>query len=188
MRITFRMLMLTLAVVLFLQVTGYCQERYQPQDPQPNIGQPGAAPDLIEQLHLTPEQRLKIRAIREQTKEMRAAINQRLRESNLALEQALDADNLDEGILEQRMKETATAQVAQIRMRIQTEVSIRRVLNPEQIATLRSLRLQARGMGREPNQNQRPNRPAAEGLRPNQRNGIAPVFPRRNVARPNLRP
>lgn len=177
------------AVFIFLGVACPSQQAYQgAQDPQPSSAQPGRAPDLIEQLRLTPEQRQKIRAIREQSKDMRAAINQRLRDANLALEQALDGDNLDEALIEQRLKEAATAQVASTRMRIQTEVAIRRVLNPEQISTLRSLRLQARGLLREANQNQRPNRQEGDRIRPNQRNGVAPLYQRPNVTRPSGRP
>ena len=69
--------------------------------------QPAAAPepqqggDLIRQLNLTPEQREQIRAIREDKQTERAAVNQRLRESNRALEEALDTDNPDEVVIEQ---------------------------------------------------------------------------------------
>ena len=109
---------------------------------EPQTGQ--QAPDLIEQLRLTPEQREKIRSIREQTKNERMAVNQRLRESNRALEQALDSDNLDESLVEQRIREVNAAQGAQLRMRIQNEVQIRRVLTPDQIATWRLLRQRTR--------------------------------------------
>lgn len=186
MRIHRRRIFQVLTVVLLLAAAVVSQDRYQ--NPQPNEVSPNAATDLIEQLHLTPQQRQKIRAIREQSKEMRSAIRQRLVESNLALEQALDADILDETLIEQRLKEAATAQVASIRMRIQTELSIRRVLNPEQIATLRSLRQQARELKREANQNQRQNPQAVEGLPQKQRNGIAPLIPKRNVTPRTPRP
>ena len=48
----------------------------------------------------------------------------------------------DENVIEQRINELATAQAAQMRMRIHTEMKIRRELSPEQLATLRRLRLQ----------------------------------------------
>src|SRR5678816_1265195 len=113
-------------------------------------------PDLIEQLRLTPEQRQRIRAIREQSKNERMTVNQRLRESNLALEEALDSDNLDENLVEQRIRDVSAAQGAQLRMRIQNEVQIRRVLNPEQIATWRLLRQRNRDALRAlPNQRRR---------------------------------
>ena len=155
------------------------------QDPATDAGaQPNEDP--VTQLRLTPEQRQKIRAIREQNKEARAAINERLRESNRALENALDADNPNEAELEQRLRDVAGAQAASTRMRVMTELSIRRVLTPDQIAVWRNLRQQTA--------NQRalrdnPRRPNADGLRPNQRNGLAPMFPpRRNALPKNPRP
>jgi Spy/CpxP family protein refolding chaperone len=147
------------------------------QEPQPPAP---AATDPVEQLRLMPEQRLRIRAIREETKQERAAINQRLREANIALDHALDADNPDEALLEQRLRDVAAAQAATMRMRILTEVRIRRVLTQEQLATWRTLRLQAKGLMRDQNPG-----PVRQGniLRPNQRNGVAPLFPRRNMTR-----
>ena len=102
------------------------------------------APDPIEQLRLTPEQRQRIRMILEEDKDQRQSINRRVREANVALDQALDADPADETVIDQRLNDLATAQAAQMRMRIHNELKIRRELRPEQIATLRRLRLQAR--------------------------------------------
>jgi Spy/CpxP family protein refolding chaperone len=103
-----------------------------------------ATPDPIEQLRLTPEQRQRIRIILEENKDERQSINRRVREANVALDQALDAEPADEAVIDQRLNNLATAQAAQMRMRIYTELKIRRELRPEQIATLRRLRLQAR--------------------------------------------
>src|SRR4051812_43149565 len=67
---------------------------------------PGGPPrDPITQLRLTPEQRQRIRQIREQNKDLRSTVNDRMRESNIALEQALDADNPNEAEIEQKLKE-----------------------------------------------------------------------------------
>jgi Spy/CpxP family protein refolding chaperone len=152
---------------------------------QDQAGEPGPRPpqDPILQLRLTPEQRQRIRAIREQNKEERAAINQRLRESNLALQQALDVYNPDEAVVEERLRDVAAAQAASMRIRVMTELSIRRVLTPEQHAVWQSLVHQANA-GRS---GDNPRRPAVNGLRPNQRNGLTP-FPRRNAVPRNPRP
>ena len=112
----------------------------------PESQQPG---DLIRQLNLTPEEREQIRAIREDKQAERAAINQQLRESNRALQEALDSDNPDEAVIEQRLREVAAAQAAAMRMRILTELRIRRVLTPEQRTILKSLQQQARELQRE---------------------------------------
>jgi len=122
------------------------------------------AEDPIEQLRLTPEQRQRIRLIVQQNKDERQMANRRLREANVALDQALDMDPINEGLIEQRVNELAAAQAGQLRMRIQTELRIRRELRPEQLATLRRLRLQVRDvMTPQRSLNQRP---ARQTLRP----------------------
>ena len=145
--------MLLLAAVLLITGTGYAQEA------------PAPAPDPIEQLNLTPEQRQRIRMIFEENKTERQQVNRSFREANVALDQALDAEVTDQNLIEQRLNQLAAAQTAQLRMRIQTELKIRRELRPEQLATLRQLRLQARDfMGGQRPRNQRP--PRRNALRP----------------------
>src|SRR5215216_7639868 len=129
-----RTLMLLFTIVLLVAATTATYA----QDPPPT------AVDQIEQLSLTPEQRQKIRMIFEENKVQRQLTNRRVREANIALDQALDAEPIDETLIEQRVNELATAQATQLRMRIQTELKIRRELRPEQLATLRRLRLQVR--------------------------------------------
>ena len=115
----------------------------QAQEPVEPLG----AADPIQQLRLSPEQRQRIRRILAQNKDERQTTNQRLRQARLALDQALDADPVDENLVEQRVNDLAAAQAAQLRMRIQTELQIRRELRPEQLATLRRLRLRANSRG-----------------------------------------
>jgi Spy/CpxP family protein refolding chaperone len=161
------------------------------QSPQ----QPGGAPepqqgafggDPIRQLNLTPEQREQIRSIRENSKAERAAINERLRDANVALDEALNTDSPDESQVEQRLRDVAAAQASAMRMRILTEIRIRRVLTPEQRSVLRSLQRQARELQREqrlanPDERQR-RREERRGLQ-NQRNGLGPLFPRQENQR-----
>ncbi|HZE64084.1 MAG TPA: periplasmic heavy metal sensor [Pyrinomonadaceae bacterium] len=158
----------------------------QQQTPVPEAQQQMPA-DPILQLNLSPEQREKIRTIREQTKAERVAINQRLRETNQALDAALDADNPDEATVEQRMRDVAAAQAASMRMRILTEVKIRRVLTLEQLGILRQLRQQARDERRNrrldnSNGQRRQNIEGTRSLQ-NQRNRVGPLFPRRALQR-----
>ncbi|HEU4477896.1 MAG TPA: Spy/CpxP family protein refolding chaperone, partial [Pyrinomonadaceae bacterium] len=105
--------------------------------------------DPIRDLNLSPEQRERIRAIREETRGERAAINQRLRETNWALEEVLDSDNPSEAVVEKHLRDVAEAQAASLRMRIATEMKVRRVLTPDQLTTLRTLRQNARNLRRE---------------------------------------
>lgn len=152
--------------------------------------QGGFGGDLVRQLNLTPEQREQIRSIRERNKEERAAINERLRVTNRALEETLDSDNPDEAVVDQRVSDVAAAQAAANRMRILTEIRIRRVLTVEQRNILRGLQRQARENRRErllvaPEERQQ--RRAERRSLQNQRNGISPLLPRgQNQRRPRL--
>jgi Spy/CpxP family protein refolding chaperone len=130
-----------------------------------------ATADPIQQLHLSPEQRQQIRRLTAETRDERQNTNRRLREANAALDQALDADQIDENLVEQRINEVAAAQAAQTRLRAQMEMRVRRLLNPEQITTLRRLRLQIRDVLAPQRQNN-PNpqrRPNVDAFRPNPR-------------------
>ena len=110
-----------------------------PPDPSPEAPRrPGGDP--IRELNLTPEQREQIRLIREANREERAAINQRVRESNRALDEALDADSPDQSLIEQRIQAVSAAQADAMRMRIKTEVKIRTVLTNEQRIMLKEMR------------------------------------------------
>lgn len=106
---------------------------------QQNAG--NQAPDLIGILGLTPDQRAKIRAIRERNKEERQLTTERLRNAQQALDEAIYADDASEAVVEERARELAAAQTANMRLRALTELSIRRVLTPEQLNALRALRL-----------------------------------------------
>ena len=174
------------AAILSFIITIACCVMVVAQDPQ-TPQDPPSTTDPIEQLRLTPEQRQKIRAIRESSRQERAVVNRRLRETNIALQLAMDAETIDEALIEERLRDASAAQAAAMRLRIHNELKIRRVLTREQLATLKSLQVQAQQLNRERNQNQRPVR-QGNVLRPNQRNGIAPIFPRRDGVQRNPRP
>ena len=156
---TFRTI--SLAVLVFgLAISVVAQD---PPAPPPS--------DPIQQLNLSPEQRQQIRRLTAETRDERQNTNRRLREANAALDQALDADQIDESLVEQRINEVATAQAAQTRMRAHMEMRVRRLLNSEQIATLRRLRLQIRDVMNPPRPNNpnNPRRPNVDAFRPNPR-------------------
>ena len=153
--------------------------------------QAGTAPepqrggDLIRQLNLTPEQREQIRSIRQGNQAERATVNQRLRETNDALDKALDSDTPDEARVEQCVRDVATAQAAAMRIRILTEIRVRRVLTAEQRTILRSLQRQALETQRErrlANPEERQKLKDERSLQ-NQRNGLGPLNPGRNNQR-----
>jgi Spy/CpxP family protein refolding chaperone len=185
-----QLLTLLIALVFFFTAPALGQTVQQQESAAPDLQQRRLAGDPIQQLNLTPEQREQIRTIRQQNQTERATINERVRETSRALEVVLDSDSPEEAVVEQRMREAAAAQAAAMRMRILTEVRIRRVLTTEQRSLLRTLRQQANQMRR-----QRPLNGPDERLRRRQeqrslqseRNGISPLFPRRD-AQKRVRP
>ncbi|MFN2511050.1 MAG: Spy/CpxP family protein refolding chaperone [Pyrinomonadaceae bacterium] len=163
-----------------------------PQQQQTDSQQRPSGNDPIRELNLSPEQRERIRAIRQQLQGERATINQRLRETNLALEEALDADNPDESLVEQRLRDVAAAQASAMRLRVLSELRIRRVLTPDQVIMLRTLQKNA---GRLRKERQRENMEMRRQERvdrqrglPKQRNGLRPFFPGRIDQQRRARP
>ena len=180
-----QILTLLAVLILFAAVPVTHGQTTQQQPGNPEAQQAGGDP--IRQLNLTPEQREQIRSIREQNKTERAAINERLREANFALQTELDLENPDETVVEQRVRDVATAQAAAMRMRVLTEIRIRRVLTREQRVLLHSLQQQAQEIRRErlltnPEERQRRQEERSRGLQ-NQRNGLRPLLPRRENLR-----
>lgn len=113
---------------------------------------------LRQKLNLTPEQLEQIKAIREQNKEEWRTVRQRIHQAQRALDEAIYADQTDEAVVEARAREVAEAHSAMARMRALMELKIRRVLTPEQLTTLRTLR-QQRAAERERRMQERGNRP-----------------------------
>jgi Spy/CpxP family protein refolding chaperone len=152
--------------------------------------QPAEAPsgDPLGPLNLSPEQQQKLRAINMQNRDERARVNRRLKMAQLALEETLDADSPSQEVVEQRIRELASAQADSIRMRVMTELQIRSVLTPDQLRIWREMRL--RNQTRRQQMNNPDARRDNQRNLPNQRNGIAPLFPnnRRNTIPAKPRP
>src|ERR1044072_2566120 len=159
----FRMVIFLSAAILLFAAPSYAQD-VAPSNPDP-----------IQQLRLTPEQRQRIRIIFAENKNERQMANRRLREANIALEQALDAESIDENLIDQRTNDVGAAHAARTRMRIRMELKIRRELRPEQLAVWRQIRLRLKDFA----DAQRSDPvPAGPNLRPNRRPNANTLRPR----------
>jgi Spy/CpxP family protein refolding chaperone len=141
------------ALLLLLLVFAPARVFAQEEQPPGAQGQTEARPpepggDLLRQLNLSPEQIEKLKAIREGNREQRRLIGQRIRAARIALDRAIYMENADEAVVEQRARELAEAQAAQVRQQALTELGVRRILTPEQLQTFRALRLRAEEMRR----------------------------------------
>lgn len=100
--------------------------------------------DLFRALNLSADQQAQIKAIRRQNREARILAAERLQRAQRELDEAIYADNVNEAIVGARRSELAAAQSESVRIETQGQLNIRRVLTPEQLAALRTLRQQAR--------------------------------------------
>jgi len=159
-----RMLILTFATIA-LMAGVVIQADAQTSDPQnPNVLQqsqmqnPQTQMPNLGELNLTPDQIQKIRAINADLKDQRQAANQRLRQAQRALAEAMESPNQNEALIDQRSREFADAQSATIRLRTLSEYRILQVLTPEQRVKLREMRMrnQALRQERRLENNQRP--------------------------------
>ena len=71
------------------------------------------------------------------------ALTARIRLARREFEEAIYADEVNENLIEERARAVTAAEAARLRLRAETELSIRRVLTPEQWAIFRDLRRRA---------------------------------------------
>jgi len=145
---------------------------------QAQVGQASQVPDFGP-LNLTSDQIQKIRAINADLKDQRQVANQRLRQAQRALAEAIESPNPNEAVIEQRSHEVADAQATTIRLRSLTEARILQVLTPEQRIRLREIRQRNQALRRSGNQQLPVN---GLGRRrdgsPRNPNAVAPLGPR----------
>ena len=141
---------ITLLFILLCAVASVRQTRAQnptatPQteQAQENANQENANAELRNQLNLTPDQVEKIRTILQQNKAERQAARRRVVQAQRTLAQAIYSGTASEAEIAERTHELSEAQAAEVRLRAATELSISRVLTPEQLNKFNRIRQQA---------------------------------------------
>ena len=110
--------------------------------PPPDGPQKPKRPNLLAALGLSPEQQQAVRRINQQRKPLMEAALARLKVANQAVDEAIYADNLDETAFQAKLRELHAAQAEVARLRFTSELEIRKVLTPDQLARFRDLRRQ----------------------------------------------
>lgn len=98
-------------------------------------------PNLLAELDLSPEQIRQIRLLNRERQPLVRAARQRMKDANLALDQAVYADSIDESLIQTRLKEAQMAQAEFTKIRSFTEFAVRKILTPEQLVKFREVRL-----------------------------------------------
>jgi Spy/CpxP family protein refolding chaperone len=99
-------------------------------------------PNLLAELDLSPNQIQQIRRINADKRPLVREAQQKWREANRRLDQAIYADNADETEIQVRLKEAQIAQAELIKTRSATEFAVRQILTPDQLVKFREIRRQ----------------------------------------------
>ena len=167
-RLKFIPLLFLLCGCFFVSVKA--QDETAPDAPTAN--QP-KNPGLLQQLNLSSDQVEQIRVINQQNRPSLRAANLRLKEANRNLDAAIYGDNTDEAAVAAAVKEVHAAHTQAVELRTRTEFTVRKVLNPDQLAKFREIRRQSlmlkNGLPRQRNNQpiNNPNRPRINRLRNN---------------------
>jgi Spy/CpxP family protein refolding chaperone len=128
---------------------------------------------FLKEIGLTPDQIRQIRRLNMDRKATMQAAQQRMREANRLLDEAIYSDQLNESDVQLRMKDAQAAQAEVFRLRSTNELAIRRILTSEQLVRFREMRQQFEAS----REQQRTQRKMENGMRPNKRfptNGARP--------------
>lgn len=106
---------------------------------QRNLNQP-RRPNLLAELDLSTEQIRQIRRINREQRPLLRQAQQRMREANRSLDQAIYADAADEAEIQLRLKDAQAAQAEVVKLRSTIEYHVRKVLTPEQLVRFREVR------------------------------------------------
>jgi Spy/CpxP family protein refolding chaperone len=175
--------------VLIVFAAGAAAQDGKPPDGQPDGQRPAANQpqddrgNALRQLGLSREQVQQIRRINIERKPLMDEAQKRFREANRALDEAIYADNVNDADFQARLKDVHAAQAEVARIRFMNELSVRKVLTPEQLVRFREIRRNfEQAQQNIQNQNNR------EGMTPRQerrqliRQGLSPQRP---LANPN---
>lgn len=132
-----------------VSATGVCAQQFSVPPDADNL--PPQRPNLLRELNLSPAQIQQMRRLNQNRRPQVQAAQNRLREANRALDEAIYADVENETEIQNRMKEVQAAQAEMIKNRTITERAIRRILTPQQLARFRELREQFKQSENSPN-------------------------------------
>jgi Spy/CpxP family protein refolding chaperone len=141
---------LLLAFFVSARAQTAAQNQTAPQTPQNNVAnQPPQAQNLPAQLSLTPQQEQQWREINREFRGQEMTAGMKLRQSRLALNEAMESANPNEEIIKQRAKELADAQSAVTQIQALRQARVLQILTPDQRVKLKEIRERAQGIRRE---------------------------------------
>ena len=105
-------------------------------------GPMGMLPMLAHELNITDAQKAQIKTIADSHRDEWKALGDRARTAHQALEQAVTADSVDEGLIRQRSAEVAAVEADMAVARARTHAEVFQLLTPEQKTQAKTLQSQ----------------------------------------------
>src|SRR5262245_35230449 len=134
MRFSLRVLIMVVTIVLLSSAIAKAQVPTPDPSKQQFTGTPDQTrADMLAEIGLSPDQFQQLRRMNAERRPMVEAANKRLREANRALDQVIYGDAVDETEFRARLKEFQEAQSDVTRIRFENELTLRRVLTPDQL-------------------------------------------------------
>lgn len=107
------------------------------------------AQSLPAQLNFTPQQVQQWREINREFRDQEVAANLKFRQARLALNEAMESQSPNEGVIKQRAKDVADAQSAVTQLQALRQARVLQILTPEQRVKLKEIRERAQAFRRE---------------------------------------
>ena len=135
-------LLLSLAVLIVFAGSAAAQRAQSMDGSDMRARQGNPRRNLFRQLGLNPAQLRQIGQLNRRRRPIMEAAQLRFREANRRLDDAIYSDQLNEAEVQDRIKDVQTSQAELIRLRSMSELSIRKILTPEQLVKFRRMRQQ----------------------------------------------
>lgn len=135
-----RLFLFLFAIMLAGSTALFGQVGPPPGDGPPPDGQDDRRPNLLAELGLSPEQVQQIRRMNQERRPQMMRAQRRMREAMRDLDMAIYADTFSDADYQARLKEFQAAEADISRLRFDGELSVRKVLTPEQLVKFRDIR------------------------------------------------
>lgn len=127
-------------LILFLSVNFASAQNDDGNPPSNNFERPQNRINLLRELSLNQDQIRQIRIINRDIKPLRQDALERLETARQKLDESVYADSADEAEIQANIHEVNEAQAEMLKLRIRSELAIRKVLTPEQLSKFREIR------------------------------------------------
>jgi Spy/CpxP family protein refolding chaperone len=137
-----KLFLLLFAALLAITTSAYGQDGPPPGDGPGDERPDERRPNLLAELGLSPEQLQQIGRMNQERRPAMRNARRRMGDAARNLDMAIYADTVNEAEVRSRLKEFQDAEAELSRLRFESELSVRKILTPEQLVRFRELRRQ----------------------------------------------